>query len=93
MFAVGSGAFAFDGPRLIWEAKRDQDVTDATAIAFTCRKHKNLHTIRAHERCLSETPAAGDTGAGCLREESRRRLLWTRPGPKNCRSGVRSVGG
>jgi hypothetical protein len=36
------GAFAFNGPRLIWEAKRDQDVTDATAIAFTCRKANNL---------------------------------------------------
>jgi hypothetical protein len=36
------GAFAFNGPRLIWEAKRDHDVTDATAIAFTCRKANNL---------------------------------------------------
>jgi hypothetical protein len=36
------GAFAFNGPRLIWEAKRDPDVTDATAIAFTCRKANNL---------------------------------------------------
>lgn len=36
------GAFAFNGPRLIWEAKRDQDVTDATAIAFTCRKANNM---------------------------------------------------
>lgn len=36
------GAFAFNGPRLHWEAKRDQDVTDATAIAFTCRKANNL---------------------------------------------------
>jgi hypothetical protein len=32
------GAFAFNGPRVIWEAKRDQDVDDATAIVFTCRK-------------------------------------------------------
>lgn len=36
------GAFAFNGPRLVWEAKRDQDVDDATAIAFTCRKANNL---------------------------------------------------
>jgi hypothetical protein len=36
------GAFAFNGPRLIWEAKRDPDVTDAVAIAFTCRKANNL---------------------------------------------------
>src|SRR5262249_37370748 len=36
------GAFAFNGPRLIWEAKRDPNVTDATAIAFTCRKANNL---------------------------------------------------
>ena len=36
------GAFAFNGPRLIWEAKRDHEVTDATAIAFTCRKANNL---------------------------------------------------
>jgi hypothetical protein len=36
------GAFAFNGPRLIWEAKRDRDVTDATAIAFTCQKANNL---------------------------------------------------
>jgi len=36
------GAFAFNGPRLIWEAKRDQNVDDATAIVFTCRKANNL---------------------------------------------------
>src|SRR5262245_36837497 len=36
------GAFAFNGPRLIWEAKRDQDVTGAIAIVFTCRKGNNL---------------------------------------------------
>jgi hypothetical protein len=36
------GAFAFNGPRLIWEAKRDKDITDATAIAFTCTKANNL---------------------------------------------------
>lgn len=36
------GAFAWNGPRLVWEAKRDQDVTDATAIGFTCRKANNL---------------------------------------------------
>jgi AAA domain len=36
------GAFAFNGPRLIWEAKRDRDVIDATAIAFTCTKANNL---------------------------------------------------
>jgi hypothetical protein len=36
------GAFAFNGPRLIWEAKRDPNIDDATAIAFTCRKANNL---------------------------------------------------
>jgi hypothetical protein len=36
------GAFAFNGPRLIWEAKRDPDIDDATAIVFTCRKANNL---------------------------------------------------
>lgn len=36
------GAFAFNGPRLIWEAKRDKDVADATAIVFTCTKANNL---------------------------------------------------
>jgi len=36
------GAFAFNGPRLIWEAKRDLEVTDATAISFVCRKANNL---------------------------------------------------
>jgi len=36
------GAFAFNGPRLIWEAKRDQEIEDATAIVFTCRKANNL---------------------------------------------------
>jgi len=36
------GAFAFNGPRLVWEAKRDRAVSDATAIAFTCIKHNNL---------------------------------------------------
>jgi hypothetical protein len=36
------GAFAFNGPRLIWEAKRDHEVDDATAIVFTCRKANNL---------------------------------------------------
>src|SRR3989442_8635439 len=28
------GAFAFNRPRLIWEAKRDREITDATAIAL-----------------------------------------------------------
>src|SRR5215472_5204780 len=36
------GAFAFNGPRLIWEARRHPDVDGATAIAFTCRKANNL---------------------------------------------------
>jgi hypothetical protein len=36
------GAFAFNGPRLIWEAKRDKNVTDGTAIVFTCTKANNL---------------------------------------------------
>jgi hypothetical protein len=37
------GAFAFNGPRLIWEAKRDLEIEDATAIVFTCRKANNLN--------------------------------------------------
>jgi len=36
------GAYAFNGPRLAWEAKRDRDVDDATAIVFTCKKANNL---------------------------------------------------
>jgi AAA domain len=36
------GAFAFNGPRVIWEAKRDQEIENATAIVFTCRKTNNL---------------------------------------------------
>jgi hypothetical protein len=36
------GAFAFNGPRLIWEARRDHDVENATAIAFACKKANNL---------------------------------------------------
>ena len=36
------GAFAFNGPRLAWEAKRDQEVAGATALTFTCRKANNL---------------------------------------------------
>ncbi len=38
------GAFAWNGPRLVWEAKRDPEVDDATAIVFTCRKANNLTT-------------------------------------------------
>jgi len=38
-----AGVFAFNGPHgPIWEAKRDPDITDATAIALTCRKANNL---------------------------------------------------
>lgn len=36
------GAFAFNGPRLIWEARRDQTIDDATAIAFVCKKANDL---------------------------------------------------
>jgi hypothetical protein len=36
------GAFAFNAPRLVWEAKRDKDVEDATALAFACRKANNF---------------------------------------------------
>jgi DnaB-like helicase N terminal domain/AAA domain len=35
------GAFAFNAPRLIWEARRDYDVP-GTAIVFTCKKANNL---------------------------------------------------
>lgn len=36
------GAFAYNGPRLIWEAKRDHEDSEATAITFVCRKANNL---------------------------------------------------
>lgn len=36
------GAFAFNGPRLIWEAKRDREVSESAAIAFTCIKANNM---------------------------------------------------
>jgi len=36
------GAFAFNGPRVIWEARRDQEIEDATAIVFTNTKANNL---------------------------------------------------
>ncbi len=36
------GAFAFNVPRLIWEARRDRTVDDATVIVFTCQKANNL---------------------------------------------------
>ncbi len=39
------GAFAFNGPRIVWHAKRDREIAGATAIAFTCLKANNLaHT-------------------------------------------------
>jgi hypothetical protein len=72
------GAFAFNGPRLIWEAKRDQDVTDATAIVFTCKKANNLPrkpepfglrfqpgygTIAVHPFDLTEAAPQATTGA------------------------------
>ena len=77
------GAFAFNGPRLIWEAKRDPDVTDATAIAFTCRKANNLArgpTLRAPLRAgrghHHGPPLRPDRGrpADGRRRESRYRL-------------------
>jgi hypothetical protein len=36
------GAFAWNGPRLSWELKRDRDVEDATALVFTNRKANNF---------------------------------------------------
>jgi len=36
------GAFSFNGPRVIWEAIRDWDTEDATAIVFLCKKANNL---------------------------------------------------
>jgi AAA domain len=36
------GAFAHNSPRLIWEARRDQEVEDSTDIVFTCTKANNL---------------------------------------------------
>jgi hypothetical protein len=72
------GAFAFNGPRLVWEAKRDKDVTDATAIAFTCTKANTLarrpdpfglrfepgaDTITVYPFNLSEAPPQATAGA------------------------------
>jgi len=36
------GAFAFNGPRLIWEARRDHEDEEATSLVLTCRKANNL---------------------------------------------------
>ena len=36
------GAFAFNGPRVVWEAKRDHTIEDATAIVFTNTKANHL---------------------------------------------------
>jgi len=72
------GAFAFNGPRLIWEAKRDRDVADATAIVFTNIKANNLprkpepfglrfvpgdHTITVYPMDLAEAPPQATAGA------------------------------
>jgi hypothetical protein len=32
------GVFAYNGPSVAWHAKRDREITDGTAIAFTCTK-------------------------------------------------------
>jgi hypothetical protein len=53
------GAFAFNGPRLIWEARRDKEIEDATAIAFTCKKANNLARKPAPFGLVFE-PGAGD---------------------------------
>ena len=52
------GAFAFNGPRLIWEAKRDHEVADATAIAFACKKANNL-SMRPEPFGLRFQPGVG----------------------------------
>jgi AAA domain len=54
------GAFAFNAPRLSWEARRDQEVTEATVITFTCKKGNEL-IPRAEPFGLQFTPEAGRT--------------------------------
>lgn len=36
------GAFAFNGPRLIWGAQRDKDRMDATWVRYTCTKANDM---------------------------------------------------
>ena len=52
------GAFAYNGPRLVWEMKRDRDITEATAIVFTCKKANNL-ARRPEPFGLRFTPGVG----------------------------------
>jgi hypothetical protein len=36
------GAFSFNGPRLVWTARRDRNIEDATAVTFVNMKANNL---------------------------------------------------
>jgi hypothetical protein len=62
------GAFAFNSPRVTWEARRDPTVLDATSIVFTARKANNLPrrpdtfglTFRGNDS-VNDTGAAGIT--------------------------------
>jgi hypothetical protein len=55
------GVFAFNGPRLIWEAKRDQNISDGAAIVFTCRKANNVRLGRPDPFGLLFKPGNGVT--------------------------------
>ena len=39
------GVFAYNGPSVVWHAKRDREIADATAIAFTCTKANILPRV------------------------------------------------
>jgi DnaB-like helicase N terminal domain/AAA domain len=62
------GVFAYNAPRLIWEARRDREVTDATAIVFTCTKANDL-VPRPEAFGLQFTPEAGGTQIAVSRFE------------------------
>lgn len=36
------GAFAYNGPRLVWGAKRDKDLMDGTWVQYTCTKANDM---------------------------------------------------
>jgi len=97
------GAFAFNGPRLIWEAKRDQNLDDATAIVFTCRKANNLPrrpppfglrfqpgqgTIAVHPFDLVEAAPQTVAGAGIVY----RLRLALAAGPQTVEALARNLG-
>jgi hypothetical protein len=59
------GAFAHNGPRLVWQAVRNQDVPDALAMTFVCTKWNNLPQ-RPKSFALRFEPGEG----GMIRVES-----------------------